>query len=86
MGKEIIKVRIKFFSGIDKELGLLNYNPAEGVEIKLPGRKRLRSVLVGFGLKKISRFAIFRNGERMSAWAKLNDNDEVSCLKVSGGG
>ncbi len=85
MVKEI-SVRIKFFSGIDKELKLVSYNPAEGILMKVPSGKRLKWALKNAGMTTFSSYAFFRSGARITTWAKLNDGDEVSCLKPSGGG
>ncbi|OHD63938.1 MAG: hypothetical protein A2176_15020 [Spirochaetes bacterium RBG_13_51_14] len=81
-----ISVRIKFFSGIDKELKLNNYNPTTGITMDIPSGKRLKWTLKTAGMKTFSNYAFFRNGERIGLWAKLRDGDEVSCLKPSGGG
>ncbi|OHD72429.1 MAG: hypothetical protein A2W19_13880 [Spirochaetes bacterium RBG_16_49_21] len=81
-----ISVRIKFFSGLDKDLKLENYNPAEGIRIVIPKGKRLKLALKAMGLKTFSDCAYFRSGERISPWSKLRDGDEVTCLKPSGGG
>jgi len=85
MGR-MISVRMKFFSGIDKELSLHNYNPAEGIVIHVPSGTRLRRVLKDLGAQRRSSYVCFRNGQRIGMWTKLHDGDEVSCLKPSGGG
>jgi predicted metalloprotease with PDZ domain len=85
MGREI-SINIKFFSGIDKELKLKDYNPSEGVNITVSGRKRLRGVLKSMGADASAGYACFREGERISRWAKLRDGDEITCLKPAGGG
>lgn len=85
MAKEI-SVRIKFFSGIDKELKLANYDPAAGILMKIPSGKRLKWALKNAGMTSFSGNAFFRSGSRISTWTKLKDGDEVSCLKPSGGG
>ncbi len=81
-----ITVRIKFFSGIDKELKLENYNPAEGLSMSIPSGKRLKWALRNAGMTNFSGYAYFRSGERISTWSKLKDGDEVSCLRPAGGG
>lgn len=81
-----ISIRIKFFSGIDKELNLKNYNPSDGLSMSIPSGKRLKWALKTAGMKQFSSCAYFRNGQRISTWSKLKDGDEVSCLKPSGGG
>jgi len=85
MAKEI-SVRIKFFSGIDKELKLSDYDPAVGILMKIPSGKRLKWALKHAGMTSFSGNAFFRSGSRIRTWTKLKDGDEVSCLKPSGGG
>ncbi len=81
-----ISVTIKFFSGLNRDLGLQEYDPAAGIALRLKPGVRLRTVLRGMGMRKLSWYAFFRRGERISPWRKLRDGDEVSCLKPSGGG
>ena len=81
-----IAIKIKFFSGIDKELKLGNYDRAEGLLMSMPSGKRLRWALDSIGMKKLSDYAFFRSGERIFPRTKMNDGDEISCLKPSGGG
>jgi hypothetical protein len=83
---QTITVRIKFFSGIDKELKLENYNPTEGLSMSIPSGKRLKWALKSAGLTQFSSYAFFRSGERVSTWSRLKDGDEVSCLRPAGGG
>ncbi len=85
MGKDIV-VRLKFFSGIDKELRLENYNPAEGIIMNVPSGKRLKWALKAAGLTKYSSYIYFRSGGRISTWAKLKEGDEITCLRPAGGG
>lgn len=82
----VINVRIKLFSGIDKELKLEKFDPGQGVLMKVPSGKRLKWALKNLGMADISRNVYFRNGRRISAWAKLKEGDEVTCLRASGGG
>lgn len=84
--KNQISVTIKLFSGIDKELNLRNYDQAKGIRIALDSNKRLRSILKEIGLKKLSSYIYFLQGERISRWKMIKDGDEISCLKPSGGG
>jgi hypothetical protein len=81
-----IAIRIKFFSGIDKELKLDNYDRAAGLLMSIPSGKRLKWALKSIGLKKLSGYAFFRSGERIFPGSKINEGDEISCLKPSGGG
>lgn len=81
-----ITVRIKFFSGIDKDLKFENYNPAEGMSLTIPSGKRLKFALKSAGLTHFSSYAYYRSGERISTWTKLKEGDEISCLRPAGGG
>lgn len=81
-----ISIRMKFFSGIDKELKLQDYNPGEGVIMTFSPGKRLKYALKTAGIKKASPYFYFRDGQRITSWAKLRDGDEITCLKPSGGG
>jgi hypothetical protein len=85
MGKDI-SIRIKFFSGIDKELKLENYNPSEGITMNIPSGKRLKWPLKTVGMTAFSSYIYFRSGVRISTWAKLKDGDEITCLRPAGGG
>ncbi len=77
---------MKFFSGIDKDLELKNYDPATGLSLNIKKGARLRRVLKKLGVQRPSSIVYFRNSERIGLWSKLYDGDEVSCLKPSGGG
>ncbi|MBN2160383.1 MAG: hypothetical protein JW807_13385 [Spirochaetes bacterium] len=81
-----IAIRIKFFSGIDRELKLENYNHEQGLAMNVPAGKRLKWALRTAGMPAFSNHAYFRSGERISTRAKLRNGDEVTCLKPSGGG
>jgi hypothetical protein len=83
---KVISIRIKFFSGIDKELKLKNYNPAEGITMNIPSGKRLRWALKTVGMTSFSNNVYFRSGVRISTWAKLKGGDEITCLRPAGGG
>jgi hypothetical protein len=85
MGKDI-SVRIKFFSGIDKELRLGNHNPAVGITLNVPSGKRLRWALKTVGMTSFSSNIYFRSGARISPWTKLKEGDEITCLRTAGGG
>ncbi len=84
--KQDITVTVKFFSGIHRELSLEGYDPGLGLSLSVKEGTRLKSVLKGLKLQKLSSNAYFRNGERIGLWTKLRPNDEISCLRPSGGG
>lgn len=81
-----IAIRIKLFSGIDRELKLNNYDRIEGILMHIPSGKRLKWALKSIGMEKFSSYAYFRSGERIFPSSKMNDGDEISCLKPTGGG
>lgn len=81
-----IKITIKFYSGIDKELNLQSYDPEKGIEISTTTGTRLKKILKAFELDNISSIAYFSNGERIALRTKFKDGDQVSCLKPSAGG
>jgi len=81
-----ITVTIKLFSGLAQEIPLKDFDPAKGLSLKIKKRTRLRKVLKNLGLKKLSSLVYFSKGEKISLWTKLNDGDEVSCLRPSAGG
>lgn len=86
MKSEPIKIHLKLFSGLHKEVSLPDYDTQKG--IILPAKKgiRLRTLLKSIGMKRMSSNAYFRRGERIGLWSKLQDGDEVQCFKPSGGG
>jgi len=84
--KNEIKITIKFFSGLDKDLSLENYDSGKGIVLNVKEGTRLRRILKKFGLKKMSQYSYFLNTLNIGVWKKLSDGDEVSCLKRAGGG
>ncbi len=85
MGKNI-SINIKLFSGIDKETGIENYDYVKGLDLQVEEGIRLGKVLKKIGLKKKSYHTLFLNGDRITTWQRLNDGDEIACLKPAGGG
>jgi len=86
MRNKKISVRVKFFSGIEKEIQLRDYNPKIGVIMTVSPRKRLRYLVKSAGLNTSYPYIFIRDGRRITKWARLRDGDEISCLKPSGGG
>lgn len=83
---EQISVTIKFFSGIDKDLGLSNYDPGKGIILQIKQGAVVKKILKQMGLKKFSGLIIFCDGKRISTGTKIKTGCEISCLKLSGGG
>ena len=82
----MITVRLKLYSGLDKELDLADYDRAQGLFLSIPSGKRLKWALRLIGMKELSSCSFFRSGERITPGSRLDDGDEISCLKPSGGG
>jgi hypothetical protein len=80
------KVTIKLFSGINRDLGLSDYDPSRGIELEVREGVRLKKVLKGLGMRKLMHNAYFQNGERAGLWTRLRNGDEISCIKPSAGG
>ena len=81
-----IKVTVKLFSGLARELDVKDHDPSCGLGISVRRGTRLRRILKNMGMKNLSSYAYFCGGERISPWHKLQDGDEISCLRPSGGG
>lgn len=81
-----IFITVKFYSGIEKELNIKEYDMGKGVIFAVKPGTRLGRVLKDAGLKKLSRFCYFSGGSRISSWKKFHESSEVSCLRISGGG
>ena len=85
MAKQIT-INVKLYSGLEKELGLSDYDPYKGVDLTLSSGTRLKKALQPLGFKKRSYHAIFCNGERSNLWRKVEDGDEISLIIPSAGG
>ena len=81
-----IIITLKLYSGLEKDQGILNYNPDSGIIINVKKGAKLKKILNDAGLKKLHPFAFFSEGERITLHTKFKESAEVSCLKISGGG
>lgn len=81
-----ITVIVKLYSGLDKEVSLKDYNPYKGLTLQVRERTRLKAILKGLGLKNLSMYAYFINGQRAGLWTRPRENDEISCFRPSAGG
>ncbi len=79
-------VTIKLFSGINRDIGLADYDPSRGITMEVREGTRLKRALRRLGMRKLLHNAYFRNGERAGLWTRLHDGDEISCIKPSAGG
>jgi len=86
MKSEPIKIHLKLFSGLHKEVDLKDYDTHRGVVLEVKKGTRLRTLLKSIGMKNRSSNSYFRDGGRIGLWSKLRDGDEIQCFKPSGGG
>jgi hypothetical protein len=85
MAREIT-ITVKLYSGIDRELSLASYDPDGGLVFTVKRGTRLGRLLKNLGLKKLSSYAIYCQGDRVGRWKRLSDGEEISCLRPAGGG
>jgi hypothetical protein len=83
---EKITIKIRLYSGIDREIGLTDYNPHDGIDLTLPGKSNLKAALKLIGCKKKSYYAVFCNGDRVGVRYKLVAGDQISLIVPSAGG
>ena len=81
-----IEINFKLYSGIHTDAGIKDYDPVNGIVLSSKQGVRLRTALKKIGLKNISGCICFRSGARIGLWDRLNNGDEISCLRASGGG
>ncbi|MCX7678008.1 MAG: hypothetical protein N2316_02200 [Spirochaetes bacterium] len=86
MASKTIKVCLKLFSGLHREISIPQYDMQRGIVCEVKKGTRLRTLLHSIGMRNISSNVYFRRGERIGLWSKLEDGDEVQCFKPSGGG
>jgi hypothetical protein len=82
----LIRISLKLFSGIPQELKLADYDLSRGIELNVENGTRLKKVLKNLGLSKLSNCVFFCAGERIAPGYKLQDGDEINCVRPAGGG
>jgi len=85
-GNKTIRVTVKLFTGLDKDVGEVGQNPRNGITLNLPKGTRLRKLTKTFDLPDRYSLAYFVNGKQVGLLRKLRDGDEVVCLRPSAGG
>lgn len=81
-----ILITLKLYSGIEKELKIEDYNIDTGLYLSVKQGTTLGSVLKKAGFKSLSGYIFFSKGHHISRWKRFYQPEEVSCLRVSGGG
>lgn len=84
--KQTITIKVRLFAGLDQDADLNGYDRQEGLNLNVTKGTRLKKVIKMIGLPDRHLLAYFINGERVELWRKLEDGDDVSCLKPAAGG
>ena len=84
--KQTITIKVRLFTGLDQDANLNGYDRQEGLNLNVPRGTRLKKVVKMIGLPDRHLLAYFINGERVGLWRKLEDGDDISCLKPAAGG
>jgi molybdopterin converting factor small subunit len=84
--KESITVRIKLFSGLDRQVIIDNYDPDAGIDLQIVKGARLKKIFKTIGLSRNESAVCFINGKKVDLNEKLNNGDVLFIMKpVSGG-
>ena len=84
--KESITVKIKLFSGLDRQAKITNYDPDSGIDLQIVKGARLKKIFKTIGLSRNESTACFVNGKQVDVNEKLKNGDVVFFMKpVSGG-
>jgi molybdopterin converting factor small subunit len=86
VSKQTITIKVRLFAGLDQDAGLNGYDRQKGLDLIVPRGARLKKVVKMIGLPDRHLLAFFINGERVGLRRKLEDGDEISCLKPAAGG
>ncbi len=86
MLKNKIRITIKLFSGLDKEVILENYNPYNGISMEVPKGTRVYEIAKLLHLSRGVPVFYFINERRSPKWYRLQSGDIVSCFKPMSGG
>ena len=84
--KQTISIKVRLFAGLDQDAGLSDYDRQQGLDLDIPRGTRLKKVVKMIGLPDRHSLAFFINGERVGLRRKLEDGDDISCLKPAAGG
>lgn len=86
MPKSHITVIVKLYSGLDKILGLSEYQPSKGMEVSLGRGARLRHLVKALGITGKKNLVCFRKGKRVRMSDHLHEGDEIAILLPLFGG
>ena len=84
--KESITVKIKLFSGLDRQVKINNYDPDSGIDVQIVKGARLKKIFETIGFSRNESTACFINGKKVDVNEKLQNGDVLFFMKpVSGG-
>ena len=84
--KKEINITIKFFGGLDVDLGIEKYNPDIGLNIQVHDRMRLEKAIRKIGVRKADTISLFINGNPAGLRERLSDGDIILCMRPMAGG
>lgn len=84
--RENITVKVKLYSGLDRQAKIHPYDPDSGIDLQIAKGARLKKVLKQLGLSTRESTVGFINGKKACLGDKLKDGDVVFLMRpVSGG-
>lgn len=84
--KESITVKIKLYSGLDRQTKINNYDPDSGIDLQIAKGARLKKLFAIMGLSRHQSTVCFINGKKAGLNEKLEHGDVVAFMRpVSGG-
>ena len=84
--KNIITVKVRLFAGFDKDVSVDGYDRHEGITLNIPQGTRLKKVVKMIGLSDRYALVYFIHGERVGLRKRLENGDEIACLRPAAGG
>lgn len=84
--RQTVRIKVRLFAGLDRDADLVGYDRRQGLDLSVAGGTRLEKVVKMIGLPDRQVLAYFINGERVGLRRKLEDGDEIACLKPAAGG
>jgi len=84
--KEGITIKIKLFSGLDRQANIDHYDPDTGIELQIAKGARLKKALKMLGLSRHASTACFINGKKAGLDETLNNGDVIFLMRPLSGG
>jgi len=84
--KNVLTVKVRLFSGLEKDVNADDYDRHEGITLNVPQGTRLKKVVKMIGLSDRYALVYFIHGERVGLRKRLEDGDEIACLRPAAGG